>query len=134
MEVKVTRVTTGPDGTFGVFIVDGEPVAVTCENLWVNNNRLISCIPDGKYEVSKFSGTKYKNVWQLHDVPSRSAILIHNGNLETDTEGCILAGESFANFNGLRGIANSVKTIGMLRNLLPDEFILTVSGLNFVVK
>lgn len=130
----IQRVATGNDGTFGVFIFDGRPVCVTCENPWKRNARVISCIPNGAYRVTKFSGTRYKDVWQLHDVPNRNAILIHAGNTEADTDGCLLMGSGFGIFDGRQGIVNSARTIGMLRTILPSEFVLTVKGLEDVIR
>lgn len=133
MDAIVQRVTTGPDGTFGVFIYGGKPLCVTCENAWRENKRALSCIPDGKYRVTSYSGTRYKNVWKLHNVPNRDAILIHWGNTEADTDGCILTGSGFGDFNGVPGIVNSKTTIEMLRKTLPKEFSLVVTGLDNLV-
>lgn len=51
-----------------------------------------SRIPAGHYDVELYSGTKYKDVFKLKHVPGRTDILIHWGNFEKDTEGCILLG------------------------------------------
>ena len=133
-QATLTRVISGPDGTFGAFVFEGRPLCVTCENPWKNNKRVISCIPDGKYRVKKFSGPRFKDVWEITNVPNRTAILIHAANLEVEVDGCVAAGGSFALFNGVQGVANSARTIGMLRTVLPDEFDLVVTGLNFVLK
>lgn len=126
---EIKRFLTSPDGTFGVFVINNKPVCVTCENAWRDNKKALSCIPDGKYHVTRHSGTRYKNVWRLNGVPGRSAILIHWGNTEADTDGCILVGDSFGNFNGIPGIKNSKATIDMLRKILPNEFDILVTGL-----
>lgn len=130
---EIKRIATGPDGTFGVFVCNNEPLCLTCENAWRDNKKALSCIPDGKYLVTKHSGTRYKDVWKLNNVPGRSAILIHWGNTEADTDGCVLVGNSFANFNGVPGIKNSKATIDMLRKKLPKEFELVVTGLSDLV-
>lgn len=51
-----------------------------------------SLIPAGEYLCSPYSGTRFKNVYQVKNVPGRTAILLHPGNFEKDTEGCILIG------------------------------------------
>lgn len=123
IEYKISRVSsTIKDGTFGVFMVKDVPICVTLEETWLNNTPRESCIPEGVYTVRKYSGTKYKNVWQVYGVPNRSAILIHWGNTERNTAGCILMGKYFADFGDRRGVADSMKTIEMLRKQLPDEF------------
>jgi hypothetical protein len=122
----IHRVESNNDGTFGVFSINGKPFCVTLEETWLDNLPRESCIPEGIYEVEKYSGTKYKNVWILKNVPGRSAILIHWGNTEGNTAGCILMGQYFADFGKQKGIANSIKTIELLRERLPDKFHLTI--------
>lgn len=127
MKVVLKRVSsTVKDGTFGTLLIDDVPICVTLEETWLGNIQQESCIPAGAYKVKAYSGTKYKNVWQVYGVPNRSAILIHWGNTERDTVGCILVGRSFATFGDRRGVESSAKTIEMLRGLLPDEFMLYI--------
>jgi len=49
-------------------------------------------IPSGEYNVSIHNGSKYKNVLKLYNnqVAKSRAILIHNGNYPSHTDGCIL--------------------------------------------
>lgn len=123
---KLTRVSETKDGTFGVLSGPDGPLCVTLEEVWENNSPRVSCIPKGKYTVSKYSGTKYKDVWIVENVPNRSAILIHWGNTNDNTAGCILMGKYFADFNSKRGVADSVKTIEYLRTVLPNKFELVI--------
>lgn len=121
------RIRQDQDGTFGQWhLPNGEKLFVTCEDPWNNNATGISCIPAGTYKVSKFSGQHFKDVWQVHDVPGRSAILMHAGNTIKDTKGCILCGQSFSTLDGLPSITHSKDTLDMLRETLPDEFQLEI--------
>ncbi len=52
-------------------------------------------IPAGTYKVEPFSGTKYKNVYELKNVPGRTYILIHAGNYHENTEGCLMPGKNW---------------------------------------
>ena len=123
IEYKISRVcSTVKHGTFGVFMIKDVPICVTLEETWLDNMRRESCIPEGVYTVRKYSGTKYKDVWQIYGVPNRTAILIHWGNTERNTAGCVLMGRYFAKFGDRHGVADSRKTIDMLRKKLPDEF------------
>lgn len=123
---KLKRVTSTPQAVCGVLMKDDKPLCVTLENPWLNNIPRESCIPKGTYQCRKFSGTKYKDVWELDRVPGRSAILIHQGNTAKDTMGCILVGKGFADFGGEPGVTDSRVTLDMLRVTLPDSFTLVI--------
>ena len=124
---KLKRVSNTMDGVFGVLLDEQTfPLCVTLEESWLNNQRNISCIPEGTYQVRKYSGTRYKEVWKLDNVPNRSAILIHAGNTEYDTQGCILVGRRFGVLSQKRAILDSRSALTALRQTLPDNFILTI--------
>lgn len=126
MHVKLHRTAQSDKGTFGVLSVDGFPLCVTCELPWHNNSRSISCIPAGTYQVAPHIGTRYKNVWQLLNVPDRTAILIHEGNTIRDINGCILVGQNFGTLRGLPAVLNSKATLEMLKTRLPNHFTLEI--------
>lgn len=44
--------------------------------------------------MEPFSGTKYKNVYELKNVLGRTYVLIHAGNYHENTEGCLMPGKS----------------------------------------
>jgi len=93
------------------------------------NKRNISRIPEGKYKCVKRVSEKYGDHFHVKDVPNRTWILIHVGNFNTDTRGCILPGMSLVDINGdgLKDVARSGDTMDMLNELLPDEFDLIVT-------
>lgn len=67
----------------------------TLERPWLHNTRNKSCIPALTYEahyMAKSGSGKYKKVYWLQDVPGRSGVLIHNGNVVDHSRGCILLG------------------------------------------
>ena len=70
----------------------------TLENPWLNNQRNISCIPDGRYDVrirlARESATRDYIHLLVQEVPERSYILFHIGNTAKDTRGCILVGQT----------------------------------------
>ena len=62
----------------------------TIELPWKNNERRVSCIPEGEYFIVKRYSPKFK--WHLHvvDVPNRSFILFHPANNALkELNGCI---------------------------------------------
>jgi Family of unknown function (DUF5675) len=130
LNVFLKRYESGNQGTFGKIIVNGIVIAATCEDPWNGNQHGISCIPEGIYQCAPHSGARFKNVWEVEDVPSRDAILIHAGNTIKDTRGCVLVGarRGVGLLNGLPFITDSEKTLNMLRLTLPPRFLLTVKN------
>jgi len=79
-----------PQGTQGVLEWDGTQVCYTIELPWLENQRRISCIPEGEYVLQKRFSPKFK--WHLHlqNVPGRDFILIHPANdAKKELLGCI---------------------------------------------
>lgn len=125
-KIKLQRATNGWDGTFGILSRDGVPLCATLEDPWNNNQVGNSCIPAGTYRCKKFSGTVYKNVWEVQNVPGRTAILIHQGNTIANTRGCILVGFKLGYLDKNPAVLESKKALDYLRSELPDEFVLEV--------
>ena len=75
-------------------------------------------IPAGIYECVPYSGTKYKNVYLVKDIPGREAILLHWGNTELDTTGCILLGNRIGELKGLPAVLESKKCFDRFRKLI----------------
>jgi hypothetical protein len=75
-------------------------------------------IPAGTYTCKPYSGTKYKDVYIVENVPNRSAILLHWGNTEKDTEGCILLGNRVGEINGQPAVLDSRKCFERFRELI----------------
>lgn len=102
MTVALTRTQSGVEGTFGVLRA-GEFVCVTAEPPWRDNARRRSCIPPGVYRCEFKPSAKFLKAYELIDVPDRSNVLIHVGNvagdvevgLDSDSQGCILLGYRF---------------------------------------
>lgn len=79
-----------PEGTLGLLQNDGETICYTIELPWLNNKRMVSCIPEGKYILKKRYSNKFG--WHIHliDVPGRALILIHPANdAKKELLGCI---------------------------------------------
>ena len=103
------------DHTAGIFVLsDGNKIVFTCNTIELpnlGNQRRISCIPEGKYKVVPYSSQKFPNVYEIKDVPNRTAILIHAANTTKDILGCIGVGD----FSKLGEIVNSRKTLSKLK-------------------
>jgi hypothetical protein len=98
------------------------------ERPWLNNMRMISCIPEGKYKIILSESIRFKKkMLRLLNVPNRSGILFHSGNIINDSNGCILAVSEISMANnrilGLHSVAamNRLKTHIMLNYLDKNE-------------
>ena len=77
-------------GTHGVLLVNGEELCHTIELPWLNNQRRVSCIPEGSYRLRKRYNAKFKWHLVLETVKGRSGILIHPANdAKKELLGCI---------------------------------------------
>lgn len=52
MELYLGRIDRSESGTTGLLWIDDAPSYFTVERPWMENQRGISCIPEGKYEVA----------------------------------------------------------------------------------
>ena len=103
------RVSYAKYGTFGVLLDRNIPFCVTLERPWLENRRNVSCIPSGTYTCERTLSPKFGETFKVLNVPGRSHILFHKGNLSDDTHGCILVGEYFDALRGKPAILASGK-------------------------
>lgn len=79
-----------PDGTNGKLLCEGKLICNTIELPWKNNERRVSCIPEGKYFIRKRYSQKFKWHLEIVDVKNRSLILFHPANNALkELNGCI---------------------------------------------
>ena len=90
------RDTFSEKSTLGELFLNGERMCDTLENPWIDNQRRISCIPEGEYDVRlrlpRESNTRDYIHLLVKEVKDRDYILFHIGNFPKDTSGCILVG------------------------------------------
>ena len=106
---------------FGVLITD-DGVFSTLELPWRDNERNRSCIPPGEYScqyMEQSSSGKYRGCFHVKNVPGRSEILIHNGNLPEHTKGCIIIGKRVGYLTGIPAVLNSVSALRELGRSIP---------------
>ena len=89
----------------------------------LGNQKNISCIPEGEYEVHRIYSPKFGKCFHLQDVPGRSEILIHKGNYNKDTHGCILVGMDRADINGdgVTDVIESSLAMDKLQNVITED-------------
>lgn len=107
--LRIVRYSEIEDGMFGIMSYNGNPFSLTLEPNDRGNGRN-SCIPPGVYICKRHSGPKYKNTWEITEVPGRTAILFHWGNVEDDSLGCILLGHALFTLYRKKAISSSGNT------------------------
>jgi len=121
------RFDTGIYGTFSEFYIPGKGwSSFVAEPPWKDNRRDVSCIPAGEYIVRPRKSPKYGWSYHITDVPNRSYVLLHSGNLAGDiekgmmthTKACHLHGQKMGWISGQKAVLNSRATINALQRLL----------------
>ena len=131
INLLLIRDTFTENSTIGELFLNGERMCDTLENPWKDNQRNISCIPEGEYKVrlrlARESATRDYLHLLVQDVPNRDYILFHRGNSAKDTSGCILV--------GLGSQQDLVKNSRLAMDLLVKE-ILNLGGtnINLIIK
>lgn len=113
MITLIRYVQIGDICTLGMLIV-GERVFKTLELPWRDNKRNMSCIPAGEYNVDymeRSASGKYRGCFHVKNVPGRSEILIHSGNVSAHTRGCIIVGGKTGELSGQPAVLNSMSAL-----------------------
>jgi hypothetical protein len=104
---------------------------------WRDNRRQMSCIPSGQYVCKPFRSATFGDCWLLQDVPGRSAVLFHAGNLagdstlnfRTNSQGCILVGTAMGTAHNQLAVLSSQAGMRLFREFyLGKSFNLNVIG------
>jgi hypothetical protein len=132
-QARLTRFLTNKYGTFGVLLLDDDQYCWTLEpeerdNMSSSEVDGGSAIPTGQYDVVRRYSPKYKrDTYHVTDVARRSFILIHPGNNEDASLGCILLGQRSGEYKGKQAILESRKAVDMLEKAFNNEpFRLTI--------
>jgi len=107
VKLTVVRTQFGTDATNGLLFIDGIFECYTLEDQYQAVKVMHeTCIPEGTYDINfrktggfhaKYS-ERYKNahygMLHIQDVPNFTYILIHTGNTDEHTSGCLIVGET----------------------------------------
>lgn len=129
---ELMRLETGAEGTFGVLRLDGKVFCVTLEPPDRDNVANVSCIPEGRYVCRRVESLRFGDTFEVTDVPGRTHILLHPGNVTDDTQGCVLLGRQFGLLRGDRAVLNSSRTFADFMEQCGDaeEFDFTVAAVH----
>lgn len=128
MQLEIKRIAENESGTFGVIIYKDIPFALTIERQYLDNKPNISCIPPGKYVCKRVNSPRFGDTFEITDVPNRTHILFHKGNLMEDSLGCILLGERFDYLNNKPAVLSSKDAFQEFKEITKnvDEFLLGI--------
>lgn len=103
-------------GTCNVYDNDGRLVfsALSLERGDRNNERNVSCVPTGEYEIRlEWSNRFQQRLWELKGVPGRSECKFHAANYWYQLNGCIALGLDLKDINrdGYRDVTSSRTTM-----------------------
>jgi hypothetical protein len=87
----------------------------------------VSCIPEGEYECHWIRSPKYGWVYTVMEVPDRSHVLIHPGNIPRHTRGCLLPGSAVGEIEGFPAVLSSrATTRRFFKHMDKESFILEI--------
>ena len=76
-------------------------IGVSLERGWKDNQKRISCVPDGIYNLKLEHSNKFKReLWELYVVPNRSECKFHAANYWRQLNGCIALGNKHKDIDG----------------------------------
>lgn len=131
MEVKVKRITPiDYPYTIGKMYIDGEYFCDTLEDRVrdLNKNGKFdngevkvageTAIPYGRYQVVVTMSPKFKReLPRLLNVPNFDGILIHRGNTDKDSAGCLLLGENKVKGKVINSTPYEQKLVSILKDV-----------------
>lgn len=127
MKLTLKRRYLGTTYTIGSLFIDGQYFCDTLEDKVRDTNRNgrfdsgetkvqnETAIPYGTYQVVVSLSPKFKrNLPRLLSVPSFDGVLIHRGNTDKDSSGCILVGENKVKGKVINSTQYEVKLVEIL--------------------
>jgi len=122
MKLTLNRIYKGPEYTIGKLFIDDKYFCDTLEDTVRPDGVKVygkTAIPAGTYKIELVPSYRFQRLMpMLLDVPNFSGVLIHWGNIEDDTDGCILVGQ-----NKIKGkVINSRDTFNKLINEMYEAY------------
>lgn len=105
-------------GTFGVLKIQKEVFCVTLEPADLLNAPNVSSIPSQQYLIERHVSPRFGETFRVMNVPGRSDVLFHAGNVSGNTEGCIILGQYFGKLREDRAVLNSGATFKAFMKIL----------------
>lgn len=127
--IKITRYSQDKNQTLGVcsvFDSSGRPLfsGISLERGWRDNEKGISCIPTGNYDVVlEHSPAFNKKLWEIKGVPNRSECKFHSANYWYQLKGCVALGSKTLDIDkdGYYDVSKSVSSMKDFHKALEGE-------------
>jgi hypothetical protein len=125
LSLELVRVSVVPEGAFSVVLIDGVPPGlVTLERTYATDElrprgpQYVK-IPAGHYVCrrTRFERGGY-DTYEVTGVIGHDRLLFHRGNVEADSEGCILLGQRFGLVGGTAGVLESTIAFAVFMSLV----------------
>ena len=116
--------------TLGVCYVKNESGRIifkseAIERGWMDNQKMISCIPVGRYFVRlEYSPRFRKNLYEIYGVPNRSECKFHPVNYARNLNGCVGLGNKRLDIDGdgYRDVTSSRKTMYKFHKAMGGDY------------
>lgn len=132
MNITLTRSQSDDQCTRGTIELPDGTLLYSLELPWKNNQKNVSCVPPGVYQLIPYTSIKHDSTWYLENESlgvggadaERSYCEIHSANWTSQLEGCIALGlEDAPMFNPVEGqivpaVEQSVLAINKIKNVL----------------
>lgn len=127
-KVIIQRFLVGPQYSLGHAYIQHpsgivEFIGASLERGWVDNQKGVSCVPEGIYPLKLEYSPKFKkDLWELYGVPNRSECKFHVANYWYELNGCIALGRKHKNLDN-----DKIPDVTSSRNVM-NEFEAILSG------
>ena len=127
-DLELVRLCVAPEGAFGVLLLDGVPAGpVTLERTYPvvesrSRGPQVVKIPAGRYHCVRtlFFAGGYQT-WEVQGVVGHDRLLFHAGNVEGNSDGCILVGRRFGTLEGAPAVLESKVGFTTMMNILANR-------------
>ena len=125
--LELKTVAVREDGCFSAMLWEGRPFAVSVERTFEGGRVVIG---NGVHRCKR--SHYHKGGYQTFEIliEGHTRVLFHKGNKETDSEACVIVGESFGDLGGATAVLDSKGGFDEFMRLTAglDEFDMNVSG------
>ncbi|MGZ3686663.1 MAG: DUF5675 family protein [Bdellovibrionota bacterium] len=136
MTLRLTRKLFRADGIFSELADDaGKEIAMTLEHAYPNGQFYSPKIPNGTYLCVRGKHQLHGmlapfETFEITGVAGHTGLLFHPGNVNQDSEGCVLTGEKIADAGQAEMVTNSRATFAKFMQRMDglNEFPLIVTG------